>query len=178
MKKTSRPSRTARCAVSPVRVASALTELAADADQHPAPVVFTRQPPDGGPEHIVLPSVGIGEEAAALQRIGQTEDAARVDAEDLGQSGQRHRLGRPPLQATRVRGRAASPPLPPGALPPPLCTSLLLPFALRLQATSHAARNWVCFIVLGIVLIDFISPAVRAARSAPWPPCSCSSASP
>ena len=94
MKKTSRPSRTARCAVSPVRVGECLDRLAADADQHPAPVVFTRQPPDGRPEHIVLPAVGVGEEAAALQRIGQPEDAARVDAEDLRQPRQRHGIRR------------------------------------------------------------------------------------
>jgi len=62
-----------------------LDRLMADADQHPAPVVFARQSPDGRTEHIMLPSVGVGEEATALQRICQTEDTARVDAEDVGQ---------------------------------------------------------------------------------------------
>ena len=71
-----------------------LDRLTADADQHPAPVVFARQPQDGRPEHIVLPAVGVGEKAAALQRIGEPEDAARVDAESLRQARQRHRLRR------------------------------------------------------------------------------------
>ena len=75
-------------------VGQRLQVLVAEGDQDVAPVVLSRQAPDGGPENVVLPAVRIGEEAAALQRGGQAEDAAPVDAEQIGQRSQRYGVGR------------------------------------------------------------------------------------
>ena len=128
-----------------------LDRLTADADQHPAPVVLTRQPPDGRSEHIVLPPVGIGQEAAALQRIGQAEDAARVDAQDLGQVRQRHWL------------RPTAPPLPgPTAPVPRFAPSGVSIGRSRLRQRSAAGPLFYSF--LALARRDALACAPRAAR--------------
>ena len=160
-----------------------LDGITTDADQHPAPVVLPRQPPHGRSEHIVLPPVGIGQEPATFEGIGQAEDTAGVDAKDLRQMGERYRL-RPtsrrlpgPRAPVPRSARAASPVLLFliwGASPPSP------PHALRSRGphdprSARAARS---LLLARVFWSTFIWLAARATRSAPSPRCPCSSALP
>ena len=56
--------------------------------------VPARQPPGGGPKHVRVAALGIRQEAALTERIGQAEHAAAIDPDQIGELLQRHRLGR------------------------------------------------------------------------------------
>ena len=67
--------------------------LMTERGEHIAPVVLAREAPDGRPENVILPPFRVGEESAAPQRIRQAENAAAIDAEQLGQLAERYRVG-------------------------------------------------------------------------------------
>src|SRR5215472_14686934 len=68
-----------------------LEMLVTERDKHAAPIALAREAPDRRAENVVLSSVGISQEAAASEGIGEAKDAASVDSEQVGELAERDR---------------------------------------------------------------------------------------
>src|SRR5262249_53409297 len=66
--------------------------LVAERDQAIGPVVLWREATAGRVENVIFPAVRIRQDPAALERCGEAEDAAAVDAEQPCQLAERHRV--------------------------------------------------------------------------------------
>ena len=74
--------------------AGQLAQVVMEERRQHAATVAPGQPPGRGPEDVVLAAFRVGQESALTQRVRQPEDAASVDANEVGELPQRHRFGR------------------------------------------------------------------------------------